>query len=55
MEGEREGGREGDGDNVSSVPHRPSLPLPETVPLQFAAVPEFFIDVIADFLIFCLQ
>jgi ubiquitin conjugation factor E4 B len=33
----------------------PSFPLLESVPVEFAAVPEFFIEVIADFLVFAAQ
>ena len=33
--------------------YRMTLPLPEQVPLQFAALPEFLVESIADYVLFC--
>jgi len=33
----------------------PSLPLPHDVPVGFAAIPEFFVDTTAEFVLFCAQ
>ena len=34
---------------------RPTLPLPGDVPVQFSAIPEFFVDTMAEFILFCSQ
>lgn len=39
---------------TSSSPS-PQLPLPKEVPLQFAAIPEFFVESLADFILFCAK
>ncbi|XP_074654460.1 ubiquitin conjugation factor E4 B-like [Tubulanus polymorphus] len=36
-------------------PNGPTLPLPEEIPMAFSALPEFYIDDLADFLLFVVQ
>lgn len=36
-------------------PQKKGLPLQEPVPMEFAALPEFFIENISDFILFCLR
>lgn len=41
--------------NTLCGPSGPSLPLPETIPKEFAAYPDWYIEDITDFLLFVVQ
>ena len=40
---------------VDFINYRGSLPVPKDVRFQFAAVPEFFLEAIMDFVLFCCR